>query len=424
MVDTRDSRATSPQPSPSSRVRVGRLGIAFFLSQWGFSITTTAGGALTQQLSSVIGGEDKVLIYSIVGTVGALVAALSAIVFGTVSDRMQRRWHTRMPLILAAAVLAAISFSTISTAQGAVGIIVGWALFQLFLNASLGSITALMPDHVMSEVLGRVSAASGLGVLLGQAIGGVAGGAFLEQARLGFLVIPWVFPVGVLVFFLLMRRVPRIGQQVPAVATIDSATGVIGVPKHRWMIGDSTFWWVFVGRALFILGLFMATGYIVFISTDYLGLSTAETGRLAGLATVLFAGAAAVMIVIAGPLSDRVKRRKPFIAGASVLLAVAALPMVVSPSQGALYLFMGLGGAAFGAYIAVDQALMVDALPTTGSHARDLGILGAATTLPGVIAPAIAGAVVTLSGYTGLFVGVAVVAVLGAVAMLGVRRLH
>lgn len=424
MVDTRDNQATKSPTATSSGARVGRLGIAFFLSQWGFSITTTAGGTLTQQLSSVIGGDDKVLIYSIVGTVGALVAALSAIVFGTVSDAMQRRWKTRMPLILIGAALAAISFASISAAQGAVGIIVGWALFQLFLNASLGSIAALMPDHVLSEVLGRVSAASGLGVLLGQAIGGVAGGAFLENARLGFLVIPWVFPVGVLVFFFLMRRVPRIGHQIPAVAKIDSATGVIGVPRHRWMIGDSTFWWVFVGRALFILGLFMATGYIVFISTDYLELSTADTGRLAGLAVVLFAAAAAVMIIIAGPLSDRVKRRKPFIAGASILLAVAAVPMVVSPSEGALYLFMGLGGAAFGAYIAVDQALMVDALPTTGSHARDLGILGAATTLPGVIAPAIAGVIVTFAGYSGLFVGVGVVALLGAFAMLGVRRLR
>jgi MFS family permease len=415
---------TGSAHSTARRARMGRLGFAFFLSQVGFSITTTAGGTWTQQLATLVGGEDKILIYSISGTVGALVAAASAILFGELSDKLKRVHGTRVPLILAAAVGAAISFAGLSFAQDAVGIIVGWALFQLFLNASIGSITALMPEYVMSEVLGRVSAASGLGVLMGQAFGGVVGGALLDQVRTGFLVLPWVFPVGALLLVILLRRVPRVTVPLETSVAETIATSAIGAPRFRWMIGDSTFWWVFIGRALFILGLFMATGYIVFIGSDYLNLSTAETGELAALGTVLFALCAAIFIVITGPLSDRLKRRKPFVAGASVLLAFAAVPMVIAPSEFALYLFMGLGGAAFGSYIAVDQALMIDALPPTGSHARDLGILNAATTLPGVIAPAFAGVIVTIAGYSGLFIGVGVVAALGAFAMLGVRRLR
>jgi MFS family permease len=425
MTSATKSDSGSGVPDQTARkTKIGRLGLAFFVSQLGFSITTTAGGAWTQQLATIVGGDDKILIYSISGTVGALVAAAAAILFGELSDKLKRIYGTRVPLILAAAVAAAISFAGLSFAQDAVGIIVGWALFQLFLNASLGSVTALMPEYVMSDVLGRVSAASGLGVLIGQAAGGVAGGALLEQARFGFLVLPWVFPVGVLLFVLLLRRSPRLTVSLETSVAETIATSSIGAPRFRWMVGDSTFWWVFIGRALFILGLFMATGYIVFIGADYLELSTAATGQLAGTATVLFALCAAVFIVIAGPLSDRLQRRKPFVSGASVLLAVAAIPMVVAPSELALYAFMAMGGAAFGAYIAVDQALMVDALPPTGSHARDLGILNAATTLPGVVAPAVAGVIVSLAGYSALFIGVAIVAVLGALAMLGVRRLR
>jgi MFS family permease len=415
---------TGAAHSVDRSTRIGRLGLAFFLSQVGFSITTTAGGAWTQQLATIVGGDDKILIYSISGTVGALVAAAAAILFGELSDKLKRVHGTRVPLILGASVAAALSFAGLSFAQDAVGIIVGWALFQLFLNASIGSITALMPEYVMSKVLGRVSAASGLGVLLGQAFGGVVGGALLDQARFGFLVLPWVFPIGALLLVVLLRRVPKLTVSLETSVAETIATSAIGAPRFRWMVGDSTFWWVFIGRALFVLGLYMATGYIVFIGTDYLGLDTAETGQLAGLATVLFALCAAVFIVITGPLSDRLGRRKPFVAGASVLLAVAAVPMVVAPSEVALYLFMALGGAAFGSYIAVDQALMIDALPPTGSNARDLGILNAATTLPGVIAPAFAGVIVSVAGYSALFIGVAIVAVLGAFAMLGVRRLR
>lgn len=417
------SGTAAPTQAPTRRTRMGRLSLAFFLAQLGFSITTTAGGTFGQQIAAEVSGDDKVLVYSLAGTIGALSAAVAAIVFGIVSDRMQKRYGTRMPIILIGALLAAIAFASTSLVQDAFGLVVAVALFQFLLNASLGSVTALMPEYVLSEVLGRVSAASGLGVLAGQAIGGVAGGALIENVRFGFLVLPWIFPVGAVVLFALVRRAPRI---TPPAIDDDAVVEPIAAAPRRfgWMIGDSTFWWVFIGRALFILGLFMYVGFTIFISTDYLGLSVAEAGQLSGGATLLFALLAAVFIVITGPLSDRLKRRKPFVAGASLLLTVAAVPMVIAPSVTGLLAFSAIAGAAFGSYIAVDQALMVDALPTTGSHARDLGILGAATTLPGVISPAIAGLIVSTAGYPALFVAIGITGALGALAMLGVRRLR
>jgi MFS family permease len=414
---------TLPVETKPTKIKIGRIGFAFFIAQLGFSVTTTAGGTLGQQLAAEISPADKVVVYSIAGTVGAVAAVIAAIVFGIVSDRIQKRFGTRMPIIVIGAILAALAFASTSLVQEAFGLIVAVAAFQFLLNASLGSVTALMPEYVVSEVLGRVSAASGLGVLLGQAFGGVAAGALLENVRLGYLVLPWIFPIGALILLALMRRMR---PSTPPAVNDDAVIEHIAATPRRfgWIIGDSTFWWVFVGRALFILGLFMYVGFTVFISTDYLKLSVAEAGQLAGAGTLVFAFLAAIFIVITGPLSDRLQRRKPFVAGASVLLTVAAIPMVVAPSVVGLLLFSALAGAAFGSYIAVDQALMVDALPSTGSHARDLGILNAATTLPGVIAPAFAGTIVTNAGYPALFISIGVTGVLGALAMLGVRRLR
>ena len=48
-----------------------------------------------------------------------------------------------------------------------------------------------------------------------------------------------------------------------------------------------------------------------------------------------------------------------------------------------------MGGAAFGTYMAVDGALMVEVLPNRDDSARDLGFLNAANSLPIGFAPGI-----------------------------------
>ena len=60
-----------------------------------------------------------------------------------------------------------------------------------------------------------------------------------------------------------------------------------------------------------------------------------------------------------------------------------------------------MGGAAFGTYMAVDGALMVEVLPDRDDAARDLGFLNAANSLPIVFAPGIGAALVKTVGYPG-----------------------
>jgi MFS family permease len=98
---------------------------------------------------------------------------------------------------------------------------------------------------------------------------------------------------------------------------------------------------------------------------------------------------------------------------------------VVSDFNGFL-VGMAVGGLGFGLYMAVDLALVVDVLPGGDRAAKDLGVFNIAGALPYSIAPAIAPLVLTIGGgsYGVLYAVAGCCAILGALAIIGVRRVR
>jgi MFS family permease len=79
-------------------------------------------------------------------------------------------------------------------------------------------------------------------------------------------------------------------------------------------------------------------------------------------------------------------------------------------------------GVGFGAYLAVDFALITQVLPAALDRGRDLGVINIANSLPQVIAPAIASIfVVFWGGYVSLYVAAAVIGLLGAVFVVKIK---
>jgi MFS family permease len=165
----------------------------------------------------------------------------------------------------------------------------------------------------------------------------------------------------------------------------------------------------------------MLSTFQLFTLTDYLGQTTADAGKTIGFATLLFGGLAIVAVIIAGPLSDRLDRRKPFVIGAPLLIGVALIPLLVAPSVTAYVVFFAITGVAFGTYISVDQALMVAVLPNPDTAARDLGFLSIGQTLPGIVAPLVGGVLVAQLGYSWVFIGSLIAAVGAAAVIFGIR---
>jgi MFS family permease len=113
--------------------------------------------------------------------------------------------------------------------------------------------------------------------------------------------------------------------------------------------------------------------------------------------------------VVGGVISDRIGRRKLIVTIGGTLMGLAAVLLTFVETWPAALVAAILYGSGFGAYLAVDQALITQVLPAAANRARDLGIINIAIVAPGAVGAALAGALVGLGGYPTLFAGTAVV---------------
>jgi MFS family permease len=135
------------------------------------------------------------------------------------------------------------------------------------------------------------------------------------------------------------------------------------------------------------------------------------------LGTLIQSAVIVAASLIGGRLSDRTRRRKIFVLTASVVYGLALFVIAIAIS--------GLG---FGVYAAVDLALVVDVLPDKHNAAKDLGVFNIAGALPFSIAPAIAPAILAIGhgggSYGVLYIVAGFCAIIGAAAILPVRRVR
>ena len=134
----------------------------------------------------------------------------------------------------------------------------------------------------------------------------------------------------------------------------------------------------------------------LFLATSY-GMSIPEQLSFNLTATLVSTVFLIVVSIIGGKLSDKLARRRVFVALGGILLGVGVILLGFShafgDSAGLIAIlvaeaFIGIGG---GLFFAVDQALCIDVLPDPENTAKDLGVLNIANTLPAMVVPLIAG---------------------------------
>ena len=362
--------------------------------------------------------ENKVANLAVVTTVGAFAAMLAQPLAGTLSDRTRSRFGRRAPWIVGGALAGGLALIGMAVADGVFQVAIAWVIAQIAYNCVQGPLTTVLPDRVPSRRRGLFAAVTGMAGMLG-AIGGQAVGAgFASDIPAGYLVLAGLAIVALTLFVALNPDRSSTTQ-----------------PRMPFRLSDflKTFWvdprknpdffWAFVGRLLLYTGYFAVTGYNLYVLQDHVGLGNEGVGQVAILGLVALLGMLPA-IIVAGALSDKLRRRRVFIFVSSLLVGVGMLFPWFSPTLTSMLIMSFVAGVGFGAFQAVDQALMTEVLPDAASFGKDLGVVNIAATLPQTLAPGVGGAIVLAFGYEGLFpVGIAL-SLLGAVAVYFIKSVR
>jgi MFS family permease len=353
---------------------------------------------------------------------GAMVALVSNPVFGALSDRTRSRFGRRRPWLVGGVLCGCASLAVIGLAPTINIVLLGWCLAQLSYNAVLAALVAIVPDRIPPAQRGTVVGILGVCMPIGQITG-----TYLVQ-ELSFnmawvLVVPGLIAIaGVLLLAAVLPEEPRL--PVPAAAPQAARSASPEVPPPRNHHDFSLAW---LSRVLFTTGSCFLQAYQPFFLLEKLRFDAADVPRLIFRSTLVGAVMVVVWSLIAGRLSDRTGRRKPFVMAGSIIQGLGLWMIAAANSYTMLLLGVALAGIGHGVYEGVDLALVTDVLPDRDQHAaKDLGILNIANTLPQVIAPLSAPAILAVSrgDYTLLFVVAGTVAVLGAVVLAPLRNVR
>ncbi|WP_250573224.1 MFS transporter [Nonomuraea sediminis] len=340
--------------------------------------------------------------------VGALVAMLGNPIAGALSDRTIGRWGRRHPWTLAGALTGGAALAFLAFQSTVVGIAVGWCLAQAALNSMQASLTAGVPDHVPVRQRGEVSGWIGVPQSVGVVLAVVLVTMVATTTRSGYLLLAVVIPLCVLPFVLTTPDL-RLAERPP----FRLSSFWISPRRHP------DFFWAWITRFLMQLGNSVATLYLLYFLTDAVGYERLFPGQKAsdGLLILILIYTVFVVLttVVGGVISDRVGRRKLLVTVSGIISTVPTVMLAFWPLWPVAMVAAAVLGVGFGVYNAVDNALVTQVLPTAEGRAKDLGIINIANSGPQVIAPVIAGPIVSgLGGYPVLFLTATVLALLGA----------
>jgi MFS family permease len=373
---------------------------------------------LPLRVDSLVGIKQAPNSLALVAGIGALVSMFGNPFFGRMSDRTSSRLGMRRPWMVIGLVGGTIGILIVAFAPNIAVVLVGWCIAQLFFNALLAALIAVLPDQVARAQRGLVSGV--LGVCL--PIASVSG-TFLVKLFTGHPIATFLVPCATGGFFILLfavalkdRRLAKSDR--PAWSLREFASTFYVKPRT-----SPDFAWAFASRFMFLLAYALLTTYEAYFLLSKIGTSVADVPQQIFLGTLVQSVVIVAASLIAGKVSDRTRRRKIFVFTASIIYGLAMFAVAIASNFNGFLVGVAISGLGFGIYTAVDLALVADVLPSKDNVAKDLGVFNIAGALPFSIAPAGAPAILAIGGgnYGVLYAFAGICAIIGALAILPVR---
>jgi MFS family permease len=365
---------------------------------------------------------DKASVLALALGVGAVAGFLAQPVFGVLSDHTRSRWGMRKPWILGGMLGGLGAMAIIATARTPWQLALGWGLTALAFNATLSGLNAVIPDQVPREKLGLYSSIVGftppLGILIGMGmtrqLAPDLAAVTLAQGGLVFVM--------VLGFVLLA---PDRYADPDRVRTPDWRMLVASFWTNPVKHPDFGFAWL--SRALVLFGVTCLQTYLLYFLRDRLGLSQRDAPHAMFVCFLVATATMTASALVFGRLSDVLRRRKLFVMGSGIGVALGLPAMLACTSPSELLPVIVWIGLAQGAYLAVDLALVTEVLPDRDASAKDMGVFHLANVAPQLILPLCTPWLTTGNGailYDTVFVAAGGATALGAVVIVFVKSVR
>jgi len=351
--------------------------------------------------------------------IGALASVILGPVFGVLSDATRLAWGRRRPFLLIGFIFSALAATIIALAPNVGIVLVGWIIAQAGTSSISAAMNPALPERVPQSQRGKLGALSGVAASIAGVIATLVGSLLIGNPFLLFLLPVAVFAVGMVLWLIVVPDAPA-PPQIERRSVLGSLRSLLFDPrKHK------DFAWVWIGKFCLLVGTAFFSTYQLYFLLDRLGFTVQQAG--AQLAVVGGIGILATLLFTVGGgfISDRLRRRKPFIYMAAGLIAVGMIVAGLAPN----FLVYVVGGtllaAGTGAFNSVDLALASDVLPDRAESGKWMSIYNLSGSLASAVGPVIAPVILFIgsstANYTLLFIFGGVLALGAAITASRVR---
>ncbi|TFD84062.1 MFS transporter [Cryobacterium lactosi] len=382
--------------------------------------------SLSIRVQDLAPGRDEYL--GIIIGVGAVAALPLGPLAGQLSDRTRSRFGRRRPWLIGGTIGGVLALTVMALAPSIFVLGLGWVLAQITFSLVVNGFVTIQADRLPALQRGKVAGITGMAQQVAPVVGAVIGGSLSANPILMMLV-PGIFAVVFVGLFVVRYHEPDSrGLTFDKPLTARSViAGYVFDPRT-----NPDFAWNWLGRLFFFFGLTISSTYTAFFFASKLGLEVKDVGSLIAVAGLLGIVGTIGGALGGGFLTDRLRRRKPFVLGAGILFAAANTLMAFAPDLPVLLVGSLLSTLAIGVFSAVDQALLIDVLPAKETDAgRFVSITGYSTALAQSTAPFVASIVLVLGvsasgdkNYTLLYVLAGVFTIIGGLLVMRVKSVR
>ena len=318
--------------------------------------------------------------------VTSIFSTLTTPIAGAFSDRTRSKWGRRTPWIVAGSVIGAVALASVAYMPTFWTITAVWVVAAIALNSMQPALTTVVADRFPEHARGTASGFVGAGMTAGGTVGMIVAGRLANNMPLAYAVFAAAIAICCVAFVFLNHDTSSKGEPLAKLRAGDFARGFWIDPKTY-----PDFWWAFAGRFTIYMGYQAIVTYLLYILQDYIGLGTDQANIVIGTVSAITFVCVMTSSFLSGVLSDWIKRRKPFVFAASIIMGAALIVPLVMPNLEGMYGYAALIGIGYGAFMSIDMALMTQVLPKdTGEAGKDLGLLTTAVNIPQIISPVMA----------------------------------